>query len=678
MQFCMTKKIILLFFFIALCFNAFCKIWTVTNSGTSFSPDQLTINLGDTVQFSIAASHDVLEVNKSTWDSNGNAALVGGFSTPFGGGMVKPNLLALGTHYYVCTPHAAFGMKAKIIVQTPPTTQANLQWSNPSDIVYGTLLSAAQLSATANVAGTFRYTPALGAKLTAGANQTLSVNFQPNDVLSFAPSSMSVHINVAKADPDFVWPAPADIIYGTALSLDQYVSKVPYLGVFDYNPPVGTVLEPGTETISLTFKPTDFNNYNNVSKSTTINIKKKTPVINWSQPLDMVYNDVLSTFQLNASANTPGAMLYNPPLNTAMLAGDNQTLSVQFTPNDQAHYVAVSKSVVINVKKDMPLLTWIDPHPIVYGQPLSSLELNGIASVDGTITFDPPLGTVVDAGESQTLSMHFVPKDQANYQSRSYSVHIKVAQADQTVSFAPSTPLTYASTEQLNAQGFGSFTYTIQSGAASIVSSNQLKANSGTGSCVVRASTVGDKNHKAAFADATVNFQKAAQTITFDAISDKKTKDAAFLLHASSSSGLPVVFTNKNAQVVSLDASTVTILAVGTATVEANQAGDDNYLAAPSVVRSFVVSLSPATPVSEVSIDKIKIYPNPFDEFISVKLPNDVKCTVVLFDASGRKIREISLSQAETLINVGDLQTGLYILQTSIDGIRTNLKIAKR
>ena len=37
-----------------------------------------------------------------------------------------------------------------------------ITWASPASIVYGTALSAAQLDATANVAGTFAYSPAAG------------------------------------------------------------------------------------------------------------------------------------------------------------------------------------------------------------------------------------------------------------------------------------------------------------------------------------------------------------------------------------------------------------------------------------------------------------------------------------------------------------------------------------
>ncbi len=100
-----------------ICCNGFCKIWTITNSGNTFSPATITITFGDTINFVLASVHDAREVSKVTWDANGNTAFSGGFQTPSGGGFIYPAQLAVGTHYYVCTPHAVVGMKGVIIVQ---------------------------------------------------------------------------------------------------------------------------------------------------------------------------------------------------------------------------------------------------------------------------------------------------------------------------------------------------------------------------------------------------------------------------------------------------------------------------------------------------------------------------------------------------------------------------------
>ena len=74
---------------------------------------------------------------------------------------------------------------------------ATISWSNPAAIPYGTALTAAQLNATANVPGSFLYSPGLGAILNAG-QQILTVTFTPNQQ-GFIASTSSVIINVLPA-----------------------------------------------------------------------------------------------------------------------------------------------------------------------------------------------------------------------------------------------------------------------------------------------------------------------------------------------------------------------------------------------------------------------------------------------------------------------------------------------
>jgi hypothetical protein len=73
---------------------------------------------------------------------------------------------------------------------------STITWSNPADIVYGTALSGTQLNATANVDGTYTYSPAAGTLLNVGNNLTLHVDFAPTDSVNYNPASADVRINV--------------------------------------------------------------------------------------------------------------------------------------------------------------------------------------------------------------------------------------------------------------------------------------------------------------------------------------------------------------------------------------------------------------------------------------------------------------------------------------------------
>jgi plastocyanin len=95
----------------------FSTSWTITNSGDSFSPVTITITVGDDVTFNLEAIHNAVEVSQATWNANGTSMLAGGFQVGLGGGQVQASQLGIGTHYYVCVPHASSGMKGTIIVQ---------------------------------------------------------------------------------------------------------------------------------------------------------------------------------------------------------------------------------------------------------------------------------------------------------------------------------------------------------------------------------------------------------------------------------------------------------------------------------------------------------------------------------------------------------------------------------
>ncbi len=83
--------------------------------------------------------------------------------------------------------------------ESPTKKTPVITWANPSDIVYGTLLSATQLNATADVAGTFVYTPEIGTKPDVGLNQVLKVSFTPTDAVNNEITSKTVKINVILA-----------------------------------------------------------------------------------------------------------------------------------------------------------------------------------------------------------------------------------------------------------------------------------------------------------------------------------------------------------------------------------------------------------------------------------------------------------------------------------------------
>ncbi|HUR46443.1 MAG TPA: MBG domain-containing protein, partial [Candidatus Saccharimonadales bacterium] len=94
---------------------------------------------------------------------------------------------------------------------------ATVAWPNPAAITYGTALGI-QLNATANVPGTFVYTPNVGTVLKAGNGQALSVTFTPDDLATYSVTTASVLIDVQKA-PLTITAENKSKVYGAALPL---------------------------------------------------------------------------------------------------------------------------------------------------------------------------------------------------------------------------------------------------------------------------------------------------------------------------------------------------------------------------------------------------------------------------------------------------------------------------
>ena len=132
-----------------------------------------------------------------------------------------------------------------------------ITWATPASISYGTALSATQLDATASVAGSFSYNPAVGQVLAVG-NQTLSTNFTPTDAVDYTPATASVTLAVTKQVPTITWADPAAITYGTALSATQLNATANVAGTFAYSPSSGTVLTAGEQMLSVTFHADGF------------------------------------------------------------------------------------------------------------------------------------------------------------------------------------------------------------------------------------------------------------------------------------------------------------------------------------------------------------------------------------------------------------------------------------
>jgi Bacterial Ig-like domain (group 3)/Bacterial Ig domain len=215
-----------------------------------------------------------------------------------------------------------------ITVQPPTISRPTITWAAPAAITYGTPLGGAQLDATATyggqaVAGTFAYSLAPGTILGAGSH-TLSVIFTPTDTTDYQSVSAQTTLIVDPATPAIDWPAPAVIAYGTALGVAQLdatatLDGTTVPGTFVYSPAAGTVLDAGSQTLSVTFTPTDGTDYQSVSAQATITVIvfAAQPTITTEAATAIAY----TTATLGASVDPDGETT-----NVTFLYGTNPTL----------------------------------------------------------------------------------------------------------------------------------------------------------------------------------------------------------------------------------------------------------------------------------------------------------------------------------------------------------------
>lgn len=169
---------------------------------------------------------------------------------------------------------------------------SNATFGDPPFALNATASSGLPVSFTASgnctVAGTMVSLTGAGT-CTITANQVGDAHYNP------APSVVQ-SFAIARARPVIVWNAPASMVYGEALGAAQLnatatgVGGGSLLGAFNYSPPAGTVLDPGTQILALSFNPDDGTNYTGASKSVSIAVLYNTAVGHaFLQPINLPF-----------------------------------------------------------------------------------------------------------------------------------------------------------------------------------------------------------------------------------------------------------------------------------------------------------------------------------------------------------------------------------------------------
>lgn len=255
--------------------------------------------------------------------------------------------------------------------------------------------------------------------------------------------------------PTITWNTPAAITYGTPLGTPELSAFASAAGTLVYNPPAGTILNAGSgRTLSVTFTPADPVRFTATSATVQIDVLQA--------PLTVAANSV-SVYAGSADpplTGTIAGLVNNDNITAAYIAsGTSKSLPADYPitpvlsdpqnrlPNYKVALLNGTFRVIANSK-----ITWNNPVSIAYGTPLAATQLNATASTPGTFAYNPPPGTVLSAGNGQTLSVTFTPADAAHFTTESANVKIDVVPSPLTVTAAslsrpygsPNPPLTGA------------------------------------------------------------------------------------------------------------------------------------------------------------------------------------------------------------------------------------------
>src|SRR5271165_3355206 len=217
---------------------------------------------------------------------------------------------------------------------------------------------------------------------------------------TFSPNAQSVTLNATVTSNST--PVSGGTVTFTVLGATDLANVTNGSASVSFSIPGGTAA--GNYPIQAVYNPAS--GFATSTNTQQLSIAKATPVITWPTPGSIVSGTPLSATQLNATANVPGNFTYTPPSTTILPVGNNQTLSVLFTPTDTTDYNPQTATVSINVTApSAPALTIAKSHSASFTAGSTGTYMITVGNATGagptsgtvTVTDNAPTGLTVTA-----------------------------------------------------------------------------------------------------------------------------------------------------------------------------------------------------------------------------------------------------------------------------------------
>jgi len=365
----------------------------------------------------------------------------------------------------------------------------------------------------------------------------------------------------------------------------------------------------------------------------TISIDTTKPVTSASLSGTVYSGNIYQTaVQVTLSASTTGG---SGVFNTYYIldGGTQKTFSSPFTVSTLGSHsltywsvagsgeVGNSNTITFSVESPTTITLTATPNPAVLGGSVkmtATMKATLSGTPTGAVTFwngATNLGTANLSSGVATLSTTALPAGaltlQASYAGNADYLPINSVPFDETVNEKTTTtvssslnPSTYGSSVTLTATvapsssgtPTGSVSFYAGSGLLDTVTLNSSDMATYTtssfvpGTYSITAVYSGDSTYLTSTSTAlSEKINQDTQTITFATIPNTPLSAGSVTASATASSGLPVSFASTTATICTVSGSTVTLVAPGVCRIEATQAGNTDYAAAPAVTKSFSI-----------------------------------------------------------------------------------------
>ncbi len=264
--------------------------------------------------------------------------------------------------------------------------------------------------------------------------------------------------------------------------------------------------------------------------------------------------------------------------------------------NDE--YSPTEREITFSIAKAKPVISFSEVADKTYGDAPFVLDVRAdddlsvnLTVTAGEVSLSNQTLTVEGAGTVRIRATR--PEDEDYEAADPVLITFNVAKAPQLLTFDILEDLPYVPEEEITLSASASsglpVTYEVEQGGVEV--SDGVAVVQQAGEVTIVASQPGNENYLPATPrQRSFLITRATQQIFFSEVTNKKTTDPAFLLDASSSAGLPVVFNIVSGPATLSEGNQVTLQdQAGEVVIEASQAGNSNYLAAPTVTQRILV-----------------------------------------------------------------------------------------